>query len=420
MSVSTGMKKVLLVVAACVLLAALAGCASTSGATTSQGASASASASASADAGASASASASAGASASAATLDGWESDSKALAALVDFVSASVDESGAGYIPPADRIAVFDMDGTLLGERFPTYFNDWLYIQRALYDESYQAPEELKAFAQRWEDKVLRGAEFPDFDATERALGPKLYEGLSIEQYQDVVRAFKKRAAWGFTGMTYGEAFFKPMLSVVEYLHDNGYTVYVNSGTYRDAVRVMMEGTLDEWIPVDRVIGTDLLFEASGQGDEDGLDYTMKPDEDLLVEGDLFVKNLKTNKVYAMQREIGKHPVLAFGNSGGDFAMANYALSNEEHPGQAFMLLCDDTERDYGDVSVAQEFAAKCDAAGYHTVSMRDDWTTIYGDGVQKAQPPTEAEAQPEAASASEAQPESASASAAEELPKAA
>jgi hypothetical protein len=282
------------------------------------------------------------------------------------------------------------MDGTLLGERFPTYFNDWLYINRALYDDTYEAPAELKEFAQRWEDKVLRGVPLDNFDALERELGPKLYEGLTLEEYQDVVRKFKQMKVWGFDGMTYGEAFYKPMLSVVEYLHDNGYILYVNSATYRDAVRTMMEGTFDEWIPARQVIGTDLLFKPSGQGDEDYIDYTMQPDEELLIADRLFVKNLKSNKVLAMEREIGKHPVLAFGNSSGDFAMANYALQNKDHPGQAYMLLCDNTELDHGDPQVAAEFAEKCAKAGYNTISMKDDWTTVYGDNVHLVDPETE------------------------------
>ena len=320
-------------------------------------------------------------------TLEGWTDGSEVLASLMDYVSASVDESSQGYIPPEDRIAVFDMDGTLMGERFPTYFNDWLRIQRALYDEDYEAPEDLKEFAQRWEDKVLRGVPMEDFDVLERTLGPKLYEGMTLEEYRDSVRKFKEMPVWGFEGMTYGDVFFKPMVSVVKYLYDNGYTIYINSATYRDAVRVMMEGNIDQWVPENQVIGTDLLFVSSDQGDDPSIDYTMQPDEDVVIAGELFVKNIKTNKVFSMEREIGKHPVLAFGNSTGDFAMANYALSNENYTGEAYMLLCDNTELDYGDTKVAEEFAAKCDAAGYHTISMADDFTTIYGDGVQKAEP---------------------------------
>ena len=135
-------------------------------------------------------------------TLEGWTDGSEVLASLMDYVSASVDESSQGYIPPEDRIAVFDMDGTLMGERFPTYFNDWLRIQRILYDEDYEAPEDLKEFAQRWEDKVLRGVPMEDFDVLERTLGPKLYEGMTLEEYRDSVRKFKEMPVWGFEGMT--------------------------------------------------------------------------------------------------------------------------------------------------------------------------------------------------------------------------
>ncbi len=79
--------------------------------------------------------------------IDGWAEDSPAMRSIVRFVTDSTDEKSASFIPKADRVAVFDMDGTLYGERFPTYFNDWLFIQRALYDDSYEAPAELKDFA---------------------------------------------------------------------------------------------------------------------------------------------------------------------------------------------------------------------------------------------------------------------------------
>ena len=315
--------------------------------------------------------------------LDGWTEGSEVLASLMRFVRESVDESSENYVPPEDRIAVFDMDGTLYGERFPTYFNDWLFIQYALYNADHVAPEILQDFARQWEDKVLRGIAMPNFDAEERFYGPQLYEGLTLAEYKDVVRAFKKLPCFGFEGMTYGEAFFKPMLSVVKYLYDNGYTLYVNSATYRDAVRTIMEGTLDRYIPLNHVIGTDLLFKTTGQGDTDSIDYTMQPDEDVVIAGELFVKNLKVNKVFAMEREIGKKPILAFGNSSGDFAMANAALQNKNYHGEAYMLLCDNTELDYGDVQKAERFAAECDKAGFHTISMRDDFVAIYGGGVR-------------------------------------
>ena len=310
--------------------------------------------------------------------IDNWAADSPAMQSIVQFVTDSVDEASDGYIPKADRVAVFDMDGTLYGERFPTYFNDWLFIQRALYDDSFEAPEELKAFAQAWEDKVLRGVPIDDFDAKERELGPQLYEGLTPEVYAEVVRKFKALPVYGFENMTYGEAYFQPMVSLVKYLYDHDYTVYIVSATYRDAVRVMTEGVLDEWIPADHVIGTDVLYVASGDEAEDSMFYELMPEDELVVAGRLWVKNQKTNKATAIQREIGKMPVLAFGNSTGDFSMATYTLQNKKYGGRAYMLLCDDTAHDYGDPAAAAAFKAKCDANGFYTISEKAEFETLY------------------------------------------
>ena len=118
------------------------------------------------------------------------------------------------------------------------------------------------------------------------------------------------------------------MVALVKYLYENDYTVYIVSATYRDAVRIMTEGVLDEYIPSDHVIGTDLLYVASGDKNENSMFYELTPDDDLKIAGRLFLKDQKTNKVTAIQREIGKVPVLAFGNSTGDFSMATYTLQN--------------------------------------------------------------------------------------------
>ena len=103
----------------------------------------------------------------------------------------------------------------------------------------------------------------------------------------------------------------------------------------------------------------------------------------MLLEGDMIFKNLKMGKVISIVNEIGIPPILAFGNSSGDFAMGQYAVQNG---GRAYMLLCDDTQRDYGDLEVAASFAEKCAALGFETVSMRDEFETIYGDGVVKTE----------------------------------
>ena len=315
--------------------------------------------------------------------LDGWTEDSEALDSLMQFISESVDANSENYVPPEDRIAVFDFDGTLYGERFPTYFNCLLEIWYALDSGNDTVPEEIVTFARQWEDKILHGVEIPDFDVKARLYEPFFFEGLTLAEYRDIVRAFKEQPVYGFAGMTYGKGFFKPMISVVKHLYENGYSIYIDSGSDRDALRVMTEGTLDRCIPVDHVLGTNMLLKAADQGDADAADYSMKPQEELVIVGQSSEWNVKTNKVLAIEREIGKAPILVFGNTEDDFAMANAALQNPMYHGQAYMLLCDNTELDHGDVQTAESFAAKCEATGFHTISMHDDFLTIYGEEVR-------------------------------------
>ena len=91
------------------------------------------------------------------------------------------------------------------------------------------------------------------------------------------------------------------------------------------------------------------------------------------------------NKVSAIAKEIGKQPILAFGNSGGDASMLNYTVSGNKHKSMAFFLLCDDTERELGDMKKAEKCKKLADENGWVSVSMRDDFKTIYGENVNRA-----------------------------------
>ena len=83
-----------------------------------------------------------------------------------------------------------------------------------------------------------------------------------------------------------------------------------------------------------------------------------------------------------IEQEIGKQPVLCFGNSSGDAAMANYTITNNQYKSCAYLLCCDDLERENGNTKKADKMRASCEENGWTAVSMKDDWTTIYGDGV--------------------------------------
>lgn len=118
--------------------------------------------------------------------------------------------------------------------------------------------------------------------------------------------------------------------------------------------------------------------------DKSDLEYTMGKEEYLVRTDSLILKNLKTIKVLQISQEIGKVPVLSFGNSSGDCAMHNYCLSNKQHRTAAFMLVADDAERDHADLNEAESRRTKWLQAGYHIISMKKDFKTIYGYDVQK------------------------------------
>ena len=308
-------------------------------------------------------------------TIPYWREDSPAMASIVSFVEAVTDEAGADFVPEGERIAVFDMDGTLYGELFPTYFDECLLLHRLLDDEDYEAAPEDAAWALEAREALLAGEAEPDSPRSSGQMAAEAFEGFTLEKYQAYVREFMSYPVAGFTGMTYAEGFYLPMVALVEYLSHEGFTVFLSSGSERTLVRELTKDVLGEWIPPYQMIGSTFSLMASGQGDKEGRKYTYAPEDQVLLEGNLTQKNQRMNKVVTIVDEIGIPPLLVFGNSSGDISMAQYAL---QHGGRAYMLLCDDEERDYGDVTVAADFAKECLERGFETVSMRDEFETIY------------------------------------------
>ncbi len=313
-----------------------------------------------------------------------WTAESPAMASIISFVSSVGDQYSPDYLPPEQRIAVFDMDGTLYGELFPTYFDQSLMLHRLLHDETYQPAPEDKAFALALETALLNREPEPDSSKSSAQVAAEAFQGFTVEEYRAYVRDFMSQPVVGFEKMTYGEGFYLPMVALVQYLAEHGFTVFISSGSERALVRELISGTLDKWIPPYRVIGSTFSLAAAGQGDAEGRKYTYAPDDQVLMEGNLTFKNQKSNKVFSIVDEIGLAPVLVFGNSSGDISMAQYAL---QHGGKAYMLLCDDTARDYGDPDAAASFAETCVKLGFETVSMRDEFETIYGADVVKSEP---------------------------------
>lgn len=317
-------------------------------------------------------------------TFSSWNPDSASLRELVEFVSDVTDESGEGYLDPADRIAVFDMDGTILCEKAPVYIDYCLTMYRVLDDPSYHATEEERDAMQQVRDHAYStGETYHPEGINKDVLVASAFAGMTPEEFRSYVTDFAdSEEVVGFEGMTYGESFYKPMLEVINYLKDNDFDVWMVSACEREVVRALVE-RYD--IPFDHVVATDVPYEPSGKGEEAIDEYNMGKDETILLGEPLEeVECGKSGKASAIAREIGKRPVLAFGNSSGDFSMLNYAAGNPDHPGKGFFVVCDDTVREYGNDEKAAEYYEEVEKEGWTAISMAEDWAAIYGDGVRK------------------------------------
>ena len=316
------------------------------------------------------------------ATFAQWNPDAPALHALIEYVEAVTDPDSEDFIPEADRVATFDMDGTLMGELAPTYLEVMLLTERILGDPTYAPDAEMLEFGRMTRDHAPDKSFPDDYDYQFSYHQARAFAGMTLEEYADFITRFLVREADGFTGMTYAEIYYKPMAEVVEYLQSNGFKCYIVSGSDRFIVRTFIEGVMD--IPPENCIGSDTALEARNQGDTDGIEYVFTGDDTLVRTDRLLIKDLKTNKVLQIAQEIGKQPVLSFGNSSGDVSMNNYALLNNRYRSAAFQLIADDDVRDYGNPEKGAELREKWEGMGYNVISMRDDWKTIYGEDVQK------------------------------------
>ena len=304
------------------------------------------------------------------------------LSTLKAYVEDVTNKNSPNFIPVEDRIATFDMDGTFIGELYPTYFEYNLLEYRGLDDPTYTVKDaEVVAAAQNIRDFVRDGVALPDhFDMVHARAAAKAYAGMTLKEFDEYVKEYAKKPANGFSGMTYAESFYKPMLEVFKYLEDYNFTYYVVSGSDRFICRSLVESI---GIAPNRVIGMDVTLKSSNQGDADGVNYTMGSDETLVRTDELIIKNLKTNKVKQISQEIGKIPVLSFGNSSGDSAMHNYCKSNTRKT-EVFMLIADDYDNDHANETETNKRKAAWEEAHYNIISMKNDFKTIYGHSVTK------------------------------------
>ena len=306
--------------------------------------------------------------------LASWN-DGPAKQAIIDFVRATTDASSSKFVPPQERIATFDQDGTLWVEH-PMY-TQVIYCLDRVPAVVAQKPQ----FKNREPFKtVLSG----DREAMAKLSLPELEEiliatltGMPVEVFEAEAKKWIETAKHPRWGRLYTELTYQPMLEVLQYLRANGYKTYIVTGGGQDFVRVSSQQLYG--IPPEQVVGT-----ASGTKYRYGKDG--KPF--LTKEPKLLLNDNNAGKPEGIHLEIGRRPRAAFGNSTGDRQMLEYTGAGD---GARLMMLLlhDDAQREYAygpaqglpDTKVGTFTQALYDEAkkdGWTVISMKNDWKRIF------------------------------------------
>ncbi len=313
--------------------------------------------------------------------LASWTSGSTVKDSLISYVEAVTKEDGEDFIPVEDRIAVFDMDGTLTCETYYTYYDTMMFIEYCLVDHPEKVSDELKQTA-----ADIRPGYLADENLARNFA--KAYAGMTMEEFYDYAVEFGKKETASFNNMRYIDNFYIPMVELVKYLYENDFTIYVISGTERTTTRAIVANSpIADYVTPNHVIGTDFEVKVAGYENEaSNLNFKYEDGDELVLTGGFIQKNLNANKSIYVEREIGQRPVLAFGNSGSDTSMMNYTIdSRNPYPAQAYMIVADDDVREWGKQNW-EEKSADYIAKGYIPVSMKNDFAQIYAEGITRAE----------------------------------
>lgn len=300
-------------------------------------------------------------------TLESWN-DGTSKQAIVNFVARVTAEGGADFVQPADRIVVFDNDGTLWCEQ-PIYFQ----FQFAL-DRVKATAGEHPDWNEKEPFKAILAGDIKGFLASgEKGLAEVMavtHAGMTVDEFDAIVRQWLKTARHPKLNKPYTELVYQPMLEVLGYLRQAGFKTYIVSGGGVEFMRAFANETYG--IPSEQVIGSmgKLKYEV-----RDGKPVMLKlPAIDLVDD--------KEGKPVGIQKFIGKRPVIAFGNSDGDFQMLQWTTTA---PGARLGLIVHHTDADrefaydrtshIGTLDKALDEAPK---AGWVLIDMKQDWKTIF------------------------------------------
>jgi phosphoglycolate phosphatase-like HAD superfamily hydrolase len=295
--------------------------------------------------------------------------DTPTRRAITDFVDAVT--SGPDAVPEAERVAVFDNDGTLWTEKpMPTQLhfivNRW--AAAAALDPSLADRQPYRAAVSG--DLAWLGAavdkHYAGDDSDLHLIIAALLttsENESVQDYDVAVTEFYRSAKHLTLGSAYSDVVYAPMMELLRYLEGAGFTNYIVSGGDRDFMRPITQDYYG--IPPERVIGSAV-----------GLSYDAESN-DVRYSDTFSFLNDGPEKPIRIWTRIGRRPILACGNSNGDIPMLRYV---QKHP-RSLSLLVHHDDPDRGDVAYdkgAEAALADADRLGFTTVSVRDDWDRIY------------------------------------------
>lgn len=295
--------------------------------------------------------------------LPSWN-EGNAKQQIIDFVERTTVTSNADFIEVKDRIAVFDMDGTILLEKPDYVLFD--FTVREMHKRMQEKPElkEKQPFKAIAEDDW-------DYFKTVGYLDDKglfsvllfATDGFTNQQYQDAVDNYFKEVVDERFGISYNYLVYKPMVELVGYLQEHDYQVYIVSGSDPQFTRTFCEESIG--IPKTNIIGTTVLTK-----------FEEEVGQSRLVRQHEFVKPINdlAGKPVNILNKIGKVPVIAIGNSKGDYHMLQYS---KNAPLSLQMLVNhDDSVREYEYNHI--ELKELCKEKDWVEISMQKDFKVIF------------------------------------------
>jgi phosphoserine phosphatase len=299
--------------------------------------------------------------------LPSWN-DTAARQAIVGFVERVTQAGGPDFVPVAERIAVFDNDGTLWAEQ-PLYFQGFFALDRV----KALAPQHPEWKEQEPFASVLKNDLKGLAASGEKGLAALLaatHAGMTTEEFETLVREWITTAKHPTSGKRYTEMVYQPMLELLAYLRANGFKTFIVSGGGIEFMRPWAERVYG--IPPEQVVGSSA-----------GLKYELRDGRPVIVKlPELVLNDDKEGKPVGIQRHIGRRPIAAFGNSDGDLQMLQWTAAGR---GARFCLYVHhtDAEREwaYDRASHVGKLDKGLDEAktkGWTVVDMKADWKTIF------------------------------------------